>query len=282
MYMDDQYSVLMSVYKKDRPEYLKAAVDSILRQTLQAKDIVLICDGPLTEELDRVIMQYGSQLTVVRLQENRGLGAALSEGLLHCQCEWIARMDSDDISVHNRCELQMKFLKQHKDVDVLSGTIAEFEGACLTEDEAAQQIVSYKYVPEQHSEVARYIKYRNPVNHPGVMFRKSRVLEAGGYQPCPLFEDYDLWVRMFQNQCRFANLREPGLYMRVDGMHQRRGGIRYVKAIMNFESRMYRYHMLSGVEFIYTVAMRTGVSLLPNNFRKIIYDRKLRKHEDEY
>lgn len=275
--MNDPYSVLMSVYARDNPLYLAAAIDSILGQTLKTREIVLVCDGPLTRELDQVLDRYGEHLKVVRLGENQGLGAALSKGLNHCSCEWVARMDSDDISAHDRCARQMEYLQAHPEVDVLSGTLAEFEGGALTEEEARQQVLSYKCVPGDQQAVGSYIRRRNPVNHPCVMFRKSRVRQAGGYQPCPLFEDYDLWVRMYLDRCHFANLEETLLYMRVDGMHQRRGGIRYVKANLHFWRRMYRRHVISLGEYVGMVAARSAVSLLPNRLRRRIYDKRLRK-----
>jgi len=276
--MENQYSVLMSVYGKDRPEYLSAAIDSILRQTWKARDIVLVCDGPLPNALNQVIAKYEEHLTVVKLSENRGLGAALAKGLPYCECEWIARMDSDDIAAADRCERQMEFVKKHGEIDALSGTIAEFEGDYLTEEEAKTHVAALKSVPQTHEEVARYIKYRNPLNHPCVMFKKSSVQKAGGYMPCPLFEDYDLWVRMFLNHCRFSNLSETVLYMRVNGMHQRRGGIRYVKPIAAFWTKMYRRKMISFGGYLGTMTARIAVSLLPNRIRKNIYDKKLRKH----
>ncbi len=275
--MNEPYSVLMSVYAKDNPRYFSAAIDSILGQTCKAREIVLVCDGPLTAGLDQVIARYGEALTVVRLPKNRGLGAALSEGLEHCSCQWVARMDSDDISFRDRCARQLAYLEAHPEVDVLSGTLAEFEGAALTQEEAQQQVTAYKYVPPDHETAGTYMRRRNPVNHPCVMFRKSRVQQAGGYQSCPLFEDYDLWVRMYLDQCHFANLQEPILYMRVDGMHQRRGGVRYVRASLDFWGRMYRRHMISLTEYLWIAAARSTVSLLPNKIRRMIYDKKLRK-----
>lgn len=276
--MDKRYSVLMSVYYKERPEYLSAALNSIFEQTLPPYEFVLVCDGPLTDMLDQVIESYENRLSVVRLPENVGLGKALAEGLLCCSCEWVVRMDSDDIAASNRCEKQMEYVHNHPDVDVLSGAVAEFEGSALTLKDAESSIFSYKCVPVKRQEIEEYIKYRNPINHPCVMFRKSKVLAAGNYQSCYLFEDYDLWVRMHQNQCVVANLEDTILYMRVNDMHKRRGGIRYAKAVVAFWSGMYRRGMITLPQYIYILMSRVAVSLLPNEIRKIIYDKKLRKH----
>ena len=271
--MDKRYSVLMSVYKKERPEYLHAALKSMTGQSWRPSEIVLVCDGPLTTELEAVLKdaEFHSLLKTVRLEKNAGLGAALAKGLPECSCEWVARMDSDDIAASNRCEKQLRYLETYPETDVLSGTIAEFQGEAQTEREAKQSIVSRKCVPRTQTEVASYIKMRNPVNHPCVMFRKSKALTAGGYQPCPLFEDYDLWVRMF--------LPDTLLYMRVNDMHRRRGGISYIRPICHFWTEMYRRGMLNFVQYSFVLLSRITVSLMPNHIRKMIYEKKLRNHE---
>lgn len=276
--MDNQYSVLMSVYGKERPEYLAAALDSICRQTMPPEEIVLVCDGTLPDELDRVVESFRERLQLVRLPKNVGLGKALSAGLLYCSFEWVARMDSDDIAALDRCEKQLAYVQEHPEVDVLSGTAAEFTGNALTVVDAEQSVFSYKKVPVYMREIERYIRYRNPINHPCVLFRKSKVLAAGSYQPCDLFEDYDLWVRMIQQRCVFANLTDVILYMRVNEMHKRRGGIRYARANVQFWSRMYQRGMIALSQYIGILVSRVAVSLLPNGLRKRIYDKTLRNH----
>lgn len=276
--MNKQYSVLMSVYGGERSEYLHAALMSIVNQTLAPDEIILVCDGPLTEQLEVTIKCFEGYLTLVRLTENRGLGNALAEGIIHCRNEWIARMDSDDIAVRDRCERQLLYIEKYSAIDVLSGALSEFSGDALTVEEAAQHILSHKRLPVTHQDIGEYIKFRNPINHPCAMFRKSKVLEAGNYQPCMLFEDYDLWVRMYQKHCIFANLDVPILYMRVNNMHRRRGGLRYGKAIACFWTRMYQRGMISFSQYLITMISRMVVSLMPNQIRKLIYDKKLRNH----
>ena len=128
-------------------------------------------------------------------------------------------------------------------------------------------------------EIFRYIKQRNPINHPCVMFKKSSVELSGGYQPCPYFEDYDLWVRMYRDHAVLANLPDTLLYMRVNGMHQRRGGIQYAKHIVEFRMKMYRYQVITFGEFLPMTVARVLVSLMPNGVRKYLYDKTLRKHK---
>ena len=282
MDMDDSryssYSVLISVYNKERPEYLRAALKSIMKQSLPADEVVLVCDGPLGSALEAVIDEFRNIVTLLRLPENAGLGKALAEGMKLCRNEWIARMDSDDIAAAERCRLQMEFLRKHPEVDILSGVAAEFQGDCLTEEDAAARTVSYKTLPLEHKELAVYLKDRNPINHPCVMLRKSKALAAGGYQPCCLFEDYDLWIRMYQNGCIFANLPSVLLYMRVNEMHSRRGGIYYARSIVKFRTKMLKNGLLTPSRYLYTTAARVAVSLMPDGMRRRIYDIKLREH----
>ena len=117
-----EYSVLMSVYHKEKPEYLKQAIESIQTQTLSTNDFVLVCDGPLNEQLDDVIatkqQEMGESLNVVRLAKNGGLGNALNEGIKHCKNELVARMDSDDIAYPDRCEKQIAVFNTHSEVSI--------------------------------------------------------------------------------------------------------------------------------------------------------------------
>ena len=123
------YSVLMSVYSREKAEYLRVAVNSMLFQTVLPKEFILVCDGPLGPELTEVVEEYRTSrpeiFNIVTLPENRGLAGALNEGLKACTCEWIARMDSDDISLSTRIEKQCKLAKE-TGATLLSGTMAEF------------------------------------------------------------------------------------------------------------------------------------------------------------
>ena len=128
--MYDQYSVLMSVYRKENPEFFRIAIESMLKQTIPTNDFVLVCDGPLTPKLDQVIQtlsdQYQDIFQIIRLETNCGLGNALNTGLKICKNELVARMDSDDISLLNRCELQLKAFQSDPELSLCGGNIMEF------------------------------------------------------------------------------------------------------------------------------------------------------------
>lgn len=170
------YSVLMSVYKKENPDFLKQSIESIQNQTVPTDDFVLVCDGPLTPELDAVLVvkqqELGEVLNVVRLEKNGGLGNALNEGMRHCKNELIARMDSDDIAYPDRCEKQLAIFNTHPEVSVCSGIVEEFS-------ESPDVVDARRVPPETNVEILKFAKMRNPFNHPCVMYKKSALWRWG-------------------------------------------------------------------------------------------------------
>ena len=191
--MMQNYSVLMSVYYKEKPEYLEQAIESVQSQTFPTDDFILVCDGPLNDALDKVIakkqQEMGITLNVVRLAKNGGLGNALNEGIKHCKNELVARMDSDDIAYPDRCEKQLAVFNEHPEVSICSGIVEEFTTDPNTVD-------AKRVPPETNAEIVEFAKKRNPFNHPCVMYKKSAVEAVGSYQDFYLLEDYYLWLRM--------------------------------------------------------------------------------------
>lgn len=267
--MDDKYSVLMSVYYKEKPEYLQQSIESILNQTAPTDDFVLVCDGPLTPELDSVISKY-TTLHVIRLKENGGLGRALNEGMKHCQHDLIARMDSDDISRQDRCERELAVFRDHPEVDIVSGTIEEF----IT---SPDEVYSRRVLPEKSAEIVEFAKKRNPFNHPSVMYRKSAVEAAGGYKDFYLLEDYFLWIRMIQRGSQGYNIPEPVLWMRAGSdLYKRRGGWEYVSSEKKLFSYMLAKGFISKGEYTTAMISRAAGAMVPNSVRSFLYKRMLR------
>ena len=269
------YSVLMSVYHKERPEFLRLSVESMFAQTVPTDDFVLMCDGPLTEALDSVIADlqntYGAVLNVVRCEVNRGLSYALNDGLTVCKNELIARMDSDDIAPANRCELQLQAFQEDPQLVIVGGAIDEFEGSL-------SNVVSHKDMPLTHEDILRYAKKRNPFNHPTVMYRKSAVLAAGSYPHIALHEDYALWAKLLASGAKGQNLSQTLCNMRVDsGLYNRRGGWKYFKTAAKFRYHLYQSGFYSLWNFLYVTAALAVVCLIPQNIRRAFYLKLLRK-----
>lgn len=270
-----QFSVLMSVYIREQAVCLDMALESILvKQTVKPTELVLVADGPLTEELYSIIEKYKAlfeNLHLVQLPQNEGLGKALNEGLKHCSYEWVARMDSDDISTPNRFEKQIDCVDKNPDIQVVGSWISEFV-------ENPNDIVSVKKVPETQHEIYIYAQGRNPMNHPVVFFKKSEVLRVGGYEHCPMFEDYWLWVRLLKNRVQFYNIQESLLLFRANNlMYERRGGWDYVRYEYRFFNKARHIQFITTFIFFKNLMIRLGFRLVPNKIRALLYKKILRK-----
>lgn len=275
------YSVLMSVYGKENSVWFKKAAESMLKQTAPPDEFVLICDGPLTEELETAVEEldrsYPGMFQILRLKENVGLGEALRQGILLCRNELVARMDSDDIACPDRCRQQLELFQKIPELAFSSGTIAEFfdERELESSETAALRL---RTLPQSHEEIVSYAKKRNPMNHMAVMLKKSAVLQAGNYQSAEGLEDYDLWSRMLQLGFRAGNLKETLVWARIgNGMEQRRGGVKYAGRMARFQTLLLKRGFLSLPQYIVNCCIRIPVSLLPGRIRAVVYGVCLRR-----
>ena len=268
-----KFSVLMSVYIKENPEYLDKALESVFNQTVKPDEVILVEDGPLTKELEKVIRKYKKEheeLKPIKYKENRGLGSALHDGLLECSNELVFRMDTDDICLPTRFEKQLKVFKEN-DVDIVGSNITEF-------DETMENETSERIVPENDEDIKKMAKKRNPMNHVTVAFKKESVISAGNYQKMMYFEDYYLWARMIDNNCKFYNIQETLVNVRGGtDMIKRRGGRKYIKPIKDFEKALLRLEVINTKEYLINIITRIGVSLIPNSVRLLVYKKALRK-----
>lgn len=260
-----KYSVLMSVYYRENAENLMQAIESILQQTIPTDDFVLVCDGDLTPALEGVIAHYKEKIHVIRQSQNKGLACALNKGLRYCKNDLVARMDSDDISLPDRCENQLREFVLNPSLDIISGTIMEFSGT-------PERILGKRCLPAEHDEICRFSRRRCPFNHPAVMFRKSAVELAGSYKQTYICEDYYLWIRMLQSGAEAANLKVPLLYMRTtDGMYCRRGGWQYAKSIVCFRWWMCQCGWSNFLDFCVSALPQAVICVAPNSVRKAFY-----------
>lgn len=262
----DNYSVLMSVYYKDQPIWLKEAIESIVNQKLMTNDFVIVEDGKLTEELENIILYYENKysfINVIRNNKNSGLGHALSLGLPKCKNEIIARMDADDISTPDRFEIELATI--NKGFDLVGSDIYEFENSI-------NNIKYIKKMPETKEEIIKYSKKRNPFNHPTVMFKKHTILQAGNYRNDYRSEDYDLWLRVININANVCNIPMCLVYMRTSSdFYSRRGGIKnYLghKAIVN---AAYKRGQFTPNEYVYNLIITFIKTCSPSFVRRLIY-----------
>ncbi len=270
-----KYSTLISVYKNDRADWLKIAIDCMLNQTVKCDEFVIVEDGPITDELNHVIEEYESNndklFKIVKLEKNMGLGPALKVGVENCSNEWIARMDADDYSPSDRIEKQFKALEKYPDLGIIGSNAVEFI-------DNIENITSHVLLPDTPEDVIKFAKRRNPFRHSGIIYKKSEILRAGNYQECYLCEDYDIYARMFMNGTKGHNVQEDLLYVRVSpDFFNRRGGVKYLKSILKFKKRLYKEGFYSLKDYIISSGAHIVVCLMPNGLRNLFYKKALRK-----
>jgi glycosyltransferase involved in cell wall biosynthesis len=259
------FSVLMSVYKKERVSYLDECLRSLVCQSLLPSEIILVEDGPIPEDLNNIIEKYSRILPIkiVRIEKNGGLAAALNVGLRHCTNELIVRMDTDDVSLPYRFERQIRYMLSHPRIDVSSAWIEE-------RDEGMANVFFVKKLPLEHDEILKFSKKRNPISHPVSIFKKSAVMSVGGY-PDIFPEDYALWSLMLVNKFRFANIQETLLYMRTGPDFMRRRGFNFFKGEMRLLNYQKSIGFLSWYEFFISLLIKAVLRLSPLKFREFLY-----------
>lgn len=257
------FSVAISVYKNDNPIYFDRSLESIIdKQTVKPNEICLVVDGPVSNEIDAIIEKYNKKVNfkTIRLSENKGLGNALKLATENSSNEIIARMDSDDVALPNRFEEQISILEQNPEIDILGGDISEF----IDEE---NNIVSKRIVPKDNSEIREYMKKRCAFNHMTVMFKKTAVLNAGGYLDWHYNEDYYLWIRMWLDGAIFANTGSTLVNVRTGkDQYSRRGGRAYYKSEKSLQKYMLDHKMINKSIYFKNILKRYIVQCMMPNF----------------
>ncbi|MBT8243800.1 glycosyltransferase [Winogradskyella sp.] len=259
----------MSVYKNDNPDHFYKAIQSVVNQTIVPNEIIVVVDGPIPNNTEQILSQFATEndfVRVVKLEKNMGHGYARNIGLQKSSYEYVALMDSDDICLENRFELQLNFFEQNKDISILGGTIEEFS-------KETDINLSKRKLPETDAELKKYMKYRCPFNQMSVMFKKADVIKAGGYIDWFCNEDYYLWIRMALKNYKFHNLQQTLLKVRTnENFYKRRGGFKYFKSEAKIQKLMFSKDIISLPVFLYNVSIRFIVQvLLTERLRKYFF-----------
>lgn len=274
--MENRYSVLMPLWYKEKPEYLKASIESMAKQTVPPSEFVLVRDYDIPQELINIVHESTADITVkyVDVYElfGQGLGAILAKGVERCSYELIARMDSDDIAFPDRCEKQLAVFYKNPELAIVGGKIAEFA-------DSIDNIISYRTLPENHKDILKFSKFRNPFNHSSVMFRKKIILDVGNYnnnyEAC---EDYELWFRLLNNGKKGYNIQEPILYFRGGGqlVKRRKSKKNYLFSIL-LKKEMYRNKFINWTDLQISISIQRFFYYSPFFVQKFIYGHLLRK-----
>ena len=269
--IDVPYTVCLSVYKNDCPKYFLAAIRSVAQQTIMPYEIILTIDGPISSELEESIVLFQKEypsLRIIRFLDNKGHAAARQAAIEAAKTDLIAIMDSDDISISNRMELELQYLQQHPEVDIVGGQIEEF-----IENES--NIVGTRVVPLQDGNIKKYLKKRCPMNLVTVFFKKDAIQRVGGFVDWYCEEDYYLWIRMAEAGCVFANIDKTLVFVRVGNeMYQRRGGWKYFKSEEKIQRYMFVHKLIRFHTYLYNTIIRFILQvLMPNKLRGFIFQK---------
>ncbi|PLC51594.1 hypothetical protein CR159_00725 [Pollutimonas subterranea] len=259
------FSVLMSVYHAENPEFLRQALQSLNDQTLKAGEVVLVEDGPLPDALTHVIDAFRSALNIrsVQLATNGGLARALNEGLKHCSHDLVARMDSDDISLPDRFEKQIAFMQRNTDIAASSTALDEFDENGI--------VFSSRILPLTHEELAKFAKTRSPISHAAAVFRKTAIEAVGGYPPFKRSQDVALWSLLIVRGYRLANLPDKLFMVRAGAGFMARSGLpsfKYEYAVICYQRKI---GFLSIFDFVKNTAIRFLLAVAPARFKKALY-----------
>lgn len=268
----NMFSVLISLYDKESPENLAACLESIKEQTLKPDETVIVFDGFINDTLRKVVSrcQEDLKIVIVELSTNVGLGKALQAGLKACSNEIVARMDTDDICLPDRFEKQISYMSNNPELALLGSGIIEFD-----EDNNERK----KILPKDKKDIILFSRWKNPFNHMTVVFRKSKVLQVGGYIHHHFMEDYNLWLRMINAGFDMENMQDILVNARVGkDMVSKRRGLKYIKS----EIELMRLKRVLGITgtinggIIFLV--RSITRLVPKNILSLLYnhDRKMK------
>lgn len=265
-----KFSVLMPIYIHEKDNELRAAIDSVINQTLMPDEILIIADKNIPQNTRDILDEYKSKYPEIfnplLLTEQANIGKALRVGVESAKNPLVAIMNSKDISVNNRFEKQIKYLKDHPDIDIVGSWATEFE-------ENAENIYALKELPDEHDNIYKFSKFRNPIIHTTALFKKSSVIKSGNYVCRKQLSDYDLWVSMLYKGCKFANIPEclVNLRMGKDAIISITGRN---KAFL-YEYGLFERFLDSGFinfkEFVKAVTCRFLFRILSNNIRLFIY-----------
>ena len=270
-----KFSVLLSVYVNEKPSFLIEALNSILKtQSIIPNQVVIVKDGELNKDLDQVLMSFydlfPTIFEIVGYSKNQGLGYALNYGLKYCKNEIVFRMDTDDVCVSDRFEKQLEIFNDHSDLVLVGGLIEEFNNT-------PGDLKQIRSVPISSNQIEANKFTRSPFSHMTVAFKKSIILELGGYKDMPGYEDHYLWLRVLKNHKGY-NIPEILVHARVgNNFIGRRQGLKFFQKEIYFQRTLLNEGLQTLFYFNKHLIMRALPKLFPKFFLKLIYKFILRK-----
>jgi len=264
------YSVLMPLAPWEPPGQVAMALASLERQTLPPTQVVVSCDGAPPEALDHVLSSTCLPVEIVIGPGVEGVGPVLARGLKRCIEDLVIRADADDLSIPERCEIQVKAMIANPNLAVMSSGILEF----IDDPTRPCQI---RGVPSGGHQLYLCSRWRNPINHPAVILRRNVILNSGNYRNRPGFEDYDLWLRLLHKGIVLDNLQAPLVLARVGSDHaKRRHGLAYATKEARFLKACGSEGLMSWQLVVFLLVTRTPMRLMPRSIQSFFTKKLLR------
>lgn len=278
-----KFSVVIAVYINDKADEFKQAIDSLLSQSFPPSEIVVVVDGKVSINIQLLLEEFKKidVFKIIELPSNEGLSNALNVGIQNSNYDIIARMDSDDICIHNRFEKQIMHLI-NANLDIVGGQILEFK-------KYTEEILYRREVPTEHLDIIRFMKYRSPFSHPSIVFKKSVFDTINGYSVSfkgSAFQDYDFFVRAHMKGFKFGNVKDDVLYYRLGSdlrsMTRRRWGLEYGKLELKVYWNFYRYKFYSLKDLFLNVFLKVPLRLMPFPLFNYIYFKLGRGNKSQF
>ena len=270
----EKYSVLTTLYEKEKPQYLRQCLDSMLSQTIPPDEYVIVKDGELNQDLENVLSEYSEKYNIFKilsLEVNSGCGPASIVGMKACTNDLVARIDSDDISLPNRCELELELFSNEDDLVVVGTDIYEF-------DKDPDKIIAIKRMPYSPEEIYQFGKRRNPINHSTVMMRKSIVMQYGGYAPIRRSLDLELFTKLLLNGCKCRNIGIPLVKFRTgnERVKRKKNWLNF-KCDLEVYKRNYQKKYMGVTDFVVVFLRQIIFFLMPSKIAGFLYSKIYRE-----
>ncbi len=250
--MKYNFSVLISIYKKNKLVEIKDLFESINLQSFQPNEIIVVLDGFVTNIIRSFLKKY-KNVKIIQNHKNLGLGYSLKKGVIEAKNDLIIRCDADDINVKNRFKILYKSMLLNPNYDVIGSYQLEI----------LNKYKYLKFVPTDHKEIKKLLPYRNCINHPTVIFRKKSVIKSGNYMNvgdflnCNNFEDYFLWLSMLKKNCKFYNINKILVISKINtNFYERRWGKNILKNYEKFLNLSYKKNFINYFQFLINLILR--------------------------
>jgi len=264
------FSLILPIHFDVSYNTFKKAFNSLIKQTLKPTEFIIVLDGPIKPIVANYINTFlkKTNIKIIKNIKNIGLGKSLKKAILKCKYEIIIRADSDVIYHINRNKELISLYNKNKNIDIF--------GSWMSETDSFNKIYKKK-TPISNKSICYTMNFRNPINHPTVMFKKHKIILAGNYKHMPFFEDYYLWLRCKKIGSSFLNIKKNLALTNIDLNYiKRRDGISYFINFLEFQKNVYKEKLISNFFIVTNILIRLFILPFSSKIKLYFYKKFLR------